>query len=186
MGLPVGLAGNQTARAERILKALTCQWTSSVHPTAGELKAPAGVLCPGCRGGWLCGRVGALAGYPGALRGACGSGDRAGAVALLPTPDHRAAPRQRLAHRHLPLRLRCLRRPHRSLGWPQFPQAHPNPAGLRRDPETPQPVHAQVAAGIPHPGVLRHPSSQRTGQVVQHSPSSAQRQGDGCQTRVAS
>jgi len=34
----------------------------------------------------------------------------------------------------------------------------PDPAGLRRDPETPQPVRTRAASGIvPHPGTRRHP-----------------------------
>jgi hypothetical protein len=37
-----------------------------------------------------------------------------------------------------------------------------DPAGLRRDPRTPQPVRARMAAGAaPHSGARRHPSTHR-------------------------
>ncbi|MGH3695469.1 MAG: hypothetical protein ACRDRX_16025 [Pseudonocardiaceae bacterium] len=43
----------------------------------------------------------------------------------------------------------------------------PDPAGLRRDPETPQPVRAWVTAGPPHPGARRHPRSYQTDDLGQ-------------------
>ncbi|MGH3815111.1 MAG: hypothetical protein ACRDUV_22145, partial [Pseudonocardiaceae bacterium] len=43
----------------------------------------------------------------------------------------------------------------------------PDPAGLCRDPETPQPVRARVAAGTPPPGARRHPRSHQTDDPIQ-------------------
>lgn len=40
----------------------------------------------------------------------------------------------------------------------------PDPAGLRRDPNTPQVARARVAAGtVPHPGARHHPRTHRVG-----------------------
>ncbi|MGH3669996.1 MAG: hypothetical protein ACRDSH_05095 [Pseudonocardiaceae bacterium] len=42
-----------------------------------------------------------------------------------------------------------------------------DPAGLRRDPETPQPVRAQVAVDPPPPGARRHPRSHQIDDFIQ-------------------
>jgi hypothetical protein len=41
-----------------------------------------------------------------------------------------------------------------------------DPAALRSDPETPQPVRTRVAVGMPDPGALRHPRSHQTDQAI--------------------
>ena len=64
-------------------------------------------------------------------------------VALLPTPDYRAAPRQQHSHRRLPLHLRRCHRPHRSLGRPQLPQAHPRPGWSGAHSRTAAPARCQ-------------------------------------------
>ncbi len=89
-------------------------------------------------------------------------GARAAPVALMPAADRAAVSRRRAAVRRLLLRLRRGHRPHRPVDRPQHPQAPPDPAGLRRDPRTPQAVRARVAAGTtPHPGARHHPRSHR-------------------------